>query len=163
MRLSRRGLLGSAAAISAAPILRARAQSKPVIKLGVLTDLSGTYRDNTGPTSVAAAQMAIEEMKPHLDFDVTLISADHQNKPDVAATIARQWFDQGIDAAIDVPTSSVALAVAEVAKEKDKMMLNASATVAALTDAQCSPNSIVWSFDTYENAQSTGGTLVKQG
>ena len=114
----------------------------------MLTDLSGTYRDNTGPTSVAAAQLAIEEMKPHLSFDVELISADHQNKPDVASTIARQWFDQGIDAAIDVPTSSVALAVAQVAKEKDKIMLNASATVAALTYEQCSPNSIVWSFDT---------------
>ncbi len=162
MSISRRVLLGSAAAVSL-PLVRPRAQGKPVIRLGVLTDLSGTYRDNTGPTSVAAAQLAIDEMKPHLDFDVTLTSADHQNKPDVAATLARQWFDQGIDAAIDVPTSSVALAVAEVAKEKDKMMLNASATVAALTDAQCSPNSIVWSFDTYENAQSTGGTLVKQG
>lgn len=162
MSISRRALLGSAAAASV-PLVRARAQGKPVIKLGVLTDLSGTYRDNTGPTSVAATQLAIEELKPHLGFDVELISADHQNKPDVAATIARQWFDQGVDAAIDVPTSSVALAVAQVAKEKDKMMLNASATVAALTDAQCSPNTIVWSFDTYENAQSTGGTLVKQG
>jgi branched-chain amino acid transport system substrate-binding protein len=162
MSISRRLLLGSTAAMSV-PLVRPRAQGKPTLRLGVLTDLSGTYRDNTGPTSVAAAQLAIEEMKPHLDFEVTLTSADHQNKPDVAATIARQWFDQGIDAAIDVPTSSVALAVAEVAKEKDRMMLNASATVAALTDAQCSPNSIVWSFDTYENAQSTGGTLVKQG
>ena len=163
MSISRRGLLGSAAVLSSAPLIRPRAQGKPIIKLGVLTDLSGTYRDNTGPTSVAAAKLAVEEMKSHIDFDVDLISADHQNKPDVAATIARQWFDQGIDAAIDIPTSSVALAVAEVAKEKDKMMLNASATAAALTDAQCSPNSIVWSFDTYENAQSTGGTLVKNG
>src|SRR5690242_19155483 len=163
MLLSRRGLLGSAAAISTAPIIRARAQSKPVIKLGVMTDLSGTYRDNTGPTSVAAAQLAIEEMKPHLSFDVELISADHQNKPDVASTIARQWFDQGVDAAIDVPTSSVALAVAQVAKEKDRIMLNASATVAALTYEQCSPNSIVWSFDTWENAHSTGGALMASG
>ena len=144
MRLTRRGLLGSAAVLGTTPILRARAQSKPVIKVGVLTDLSGTYRDNTGPTSVAAAQLAIEEMKAHLSYDVELISADHQNKPDVAATIARQWYDQGIDATIDVPTSSVALAVAQVAKEKDKIMLNASATVAALTWQQCSPNSIVW-------------------
>jgi len=163
MQLSRRHLLGSAAALGTAPILRARAQSKPVIKLGVLTDLSGTYRDNTGPTSVAAAQLAIDEMKPHLSFDVELISADHQNKPDVAATIARQWYDQGVDATIDVPTSSVALAVAQVAKEKDKIMLNASATVAALTWQQCSPNSIVWSFDTYENAHNTGGALMAAG
>ena len=133
MQLSRRGLLVAPPPSRQRPLFRARAQSKPVIKLGVLTDLSGTYRDNTGPTSVAAAQLAIDEMKPHLSFDVELISADHQNKPDVAATIARQWYDQGIDAAIDVPTSSVALAVAQVAKEKDKIMLNASATVAALT------------------------------
>ena len=163
MSISRRGLLGSAAVLSSVPLIRARAQGRPVIKLGVLTDLSGTYRDNTGPTSILATQLAIEEMKPHLNFDVEMISADHQNKPDVAATIARQWCDQGIDAIIDVPTSSVALAVGEVAKEKDKIMLNASATVSALTDQQCSPNTIVWSFDTYENAQSTGGTLVKQG
>jgi branched-chain amino acid transport system substrate-binding protein len=164
MSLSRRHLLTSAAALTAAPLIRARAQSKPVIRLGVLTDLSGTYRDNTGPTSVAAAQLAIEEMHPHLSFDVELISADHQNKPDVAASIARQWFDdKGIDAIIDVPTSSVALAVAQVAKEKDKIMLNASATVAALTWQQCSPNSIVWSFDTWENAHSTGGALLAAG
>jgi branched-chain amino acid transport system substrate-binding protein len=164
MSLTRRYLLGSAAAMTAAPLVRARAQGKPVIRLGVLTDLSGTYRDNTGPTSVAAAQLAIEEMHPHLGFEVELISADHQNKPDVAASIARQWFDdKGIDAVIDVPTSSVALAVAQVAKEKDKIMLNASATVAALTYEQCSPNSIVWSFDTWENAHSTGGALMAAG
>ena len=165
MLLSRRGLLGTAAAaaLSAVPIIRARAQGKPSIKLGVLTDLSGTYRDNTGPTSVAAAQLAIDEMKSSLSFDVELISADHQNKPDIAASIARQWFDQGVDGIIDVPTSSVALAVGQVAKEKDKMMLNASATVAALTDDQCSPNTIVWSFDTYENAHSTGGSLMAAG
>ena len=133
MHLSRRNLLGSAAALSSSPVARVRAQAKPKITIGVLTDLSGTYRDNTGPTSVAATQLAVDEMQPHLDFDVEVISADHQNKPDVAASIARQWFDQGVDVAADVPTSSVALAVAQVAKEKDKIMLNASATVAALT------------------------------
>jgi branched-chain amino acid transport system substrate-binding protein len=163
MSLSRRTLLGSAAALSAVPTIRARAQGKAKITIGVLTDLSGTYRDNTGPTSVAATQLAVEEMRPHLDFDVEVISADHQNKPDVAASITRQWFDQGVDVTADVPTSSVALAVGQVAREKDKIMLNASATVAALTDAQCSPNTIVWSFDTYENAHSTGGSLMSQG
>src|SRR5271155_1311838 len=75
MSVSRRLLLGGAAALPAPPIMRARPKAKPVIKLGVLTDLSGTYRDNTGPTSVAAAQQAIDEMKPHIDFDVELISA----------------------------------------------------------------------------------------
>ncbi len=160
---TRRTLLGGAAALTLAPAARLRAADRPKITIGVLTDLSGTYRDNTGPTSLAATQLAVEEMMPHLDCDVEVISADHQNKPDVAAGIARQWFDAGVDVAADVPTSSVALAVAQVAREKDKLMLNASATVASLTDAQCSPNTIVWSFDTYENAASTGGSLLAQG
>ena len=142
---------------------RLRAQGRPKITIGVLTDLSGTYRDNTGPTSLAATQLAVDEMKPHLDCDIEVIGADHQNKPDVAISIVRQWFDSGVDVAADVPTPSVALAVAQVAKEKDKLMLNASAAVSSLTDDQCSPNTIVWSFDTYENAHSTGGSLVKQG
>ncbi|HVC63829.1 MAG TPA: ABC transporter substrate-binding protein [Acetobacteraceae bacterium] len=164
MRLSRRTLLTSAAALSAAPVVRARAQGKPVIKLGVLTDLSGTYRDNTGPTTIACVQQAIAEFNPSAHgFEVDLRQADHQNKPDVASSISRQWFDEGVLAAIDVPTSSVALAVAQVAKEKDKIMLNASATVTDITDSQCSPNSIVWSFDTYENAASTGGAMVRAG
>ena len=155
MRLTRRGLMGSAAVLGTTPILRARAQSKPVIKLGVLTDLSGTYRDNTGPTTVACVQQAIAEFNPSAHgFEVDLRQADHQNKPDVAASIARQWYDEGVLGTIDVPTSSVALAVAQVAKEKDKIMLNASATTTDLTDGQCSPNTIVWSFDTYENAAS---------
>jgi branched-chain amino acid transport system substrate-binding protein len=149
--------------MSTVPLLRPRAQSKTKIVIGVLTDLSGTYRDNTGPTSVAATQLAVEEMRPHLDFEVEVMSADHQNKPDIAASISRQWFDQGVDVVADVPTSSVALAVGQVAREKDKIMLNASATVASLTDDQCSPNTIVWSFDTYENAHSTGGSLMAQG
>jgi branched-chain amino acid transport system substrate-binding protein len=163
MITTRRTLIGGAAALSLAPLAGPRAQGRTKLTIGVLTDLSGTYRDNTGPTSLAATQLAVEEMRPHLDCDVEVISADHQNKPDVAASLARQWFDSGVDVAADVPTSSVALAVAQVAKDKDKIMLNASATVSSLTDEQCSPNSIVWSFDTYENAHSTGGSLVAQG
>ncbi len=163
MLISRRGLLGSAA-LAAIPVARPRAQAKLVIRIGVLTDLSGTYRDNVGPTSIACSRQAVEEFgAPSHGFEVELLSADHQNKPNIAASITRQWFDQGVDAVADVPTSSTALAVAQVAREKDKIMLNASATVAALTDAQCSPNTIVWSFDTYSNAQSTGGALMKGG
>ena len=163
MPVSRRLLLGGAAALSAAPIMRARAQGKPSIKLGVLTDLSGTYRDNTGPTSVAAAQQAIDEMKPHLSFDVELISADHQNKPDVASTIARQWYDQGVAATIDVPTSSVALAVQGVTREKNKIFLASGPATTALTGEQCSPNFVHWTYDTYMLAKSTGGAMVKAG
>lgn len=164
MQLSRRGLLGSAAVLSTAPMLCARAQARPKLRLGVLTDLSGTYRDNTGPNSVACARQAVVEFNPSAHgFDVELISADHQNKPDVASTIARQWYDQGIDATVDVPTSSVALAVAEVTKEKNKIMLNASAASTDVTDRQCSPNTIVWSFDNYMMAVSQGGSIVRQG
>lgn len=167
MQFSRRGLLGTAAALSTVPVISARAQGsgngKPKVKVGVLTDLSGTYRDNTGPTSLAAATMAVEEFNPSAHgFEIEMISADHQNKPDIASAIARQWFDQGVDAVIDVPTSSVALAVADVARDKDKIMLNASATVSSLTDQQCSPNTIVWSFDTYENAVSSGGAGMRR-
>jgi branched-chain amino acid transport system substrate-binding protein len=163
MPVSRRLLLGGAAALSAAPMIRARAQSKPTISVGVLTDLSGTYRDNTGPTSVACSQQAVAEIGSSYGFEVAFRSADHQNKPDVAASIARQWFDGGVDAIIDVPTSSVALAVSQVAKEKDKILLDASAAAMEVTADQCSPNTIVWSFDTYEKAHSTGGALMKQG
>lgn len=164
MPITRRAALAGTAALSTMPIVHARAQKAAPIRVGVLTDLGGTYRDNTGPNSVICARQAIEEFNPSSHgFSVDFLEADHQNKPDVAATIARQWFDQGVDAIIDVPTSSVALAVAQVAKEKDKIMLNASAATTDLTAKQCSPNTIVWSFDTYMMAESNGGATVKSG
>lgn len=162
MRITRRDMLGAAAA-SALPLVKARAQSKPNIRLGVLTDLSGTYRDTTGPNSVLCARQAIKEFNPESHgFTVDLIQADHQNKPDVASSIARQWFDQGVDAVIDVPTSSVALAVGQVAKEKNKLMLNGSAASEDVTDAQCNPNTLRWSFNNYTLAQSAAN-VVKGG
>lgn len=164
MEISRRNLIAGVAAGAAMPLRLARAQAKPTIRIGVLNDMSGTYRDTTGFTSVVCAQQAVDEFNPSAHgFQIELLKADHQNKPDVASAIARQWFDQGVQAAIDVPTSSVALAVAEVAREKDRMMLNGSATTTALTDSQCSPNTVLWSFDTYELAQSQGGATVKAG
>ena len=164
MPISRRTMLGSAAALSTLPLMPARAQPKAKIRLGVLTDLSGPYRDDTGANSVACTHQAVEEFNPlSHGFDVEVIQADHQNKPDVATSIARQWCDQGIDALIDVPTSPVALAVAQVVREKDKIMLNGSATTTDLTDTQCSPNTIVWSFDTYMMAQSQGGAMMRSG
>ena len=93
-----------------------------------------------------------------------MIFADHQNKPDIGAGIARQWFDQGdVDAVVDVPTSSVALAVNTVCREKNKVMLNSGAATTDLTGAQCSPNTIHWTYDTYMLAKSTGGAMVKAG
>ncbi|MBO0710134.1 MAG: ABC transporter substrate-binding protein [Acetobacteraceae bacterium] len=160
---TRRRLIGAAAGAAVLPLVPVRAQGRPKIRIGVLTDLSGTYRDNTGPTSVAASALAVQEFASNAGFEVELLNADHQNKPDVGASLARQWFDNGVDVVADVPTSSVALAVAEVARQKDKIMLNASATVSSLTGEQCSPNTIVWSFDTYMNAKSTGGAVTRAG
>ena len=163
MPVSRRNLLKTAAVASTFRPGLGRAQEKAAIRIGVLTDLSGTYRDNTGPTSVACCRQAVEEFAESNGLAVEVLSADHQNKPDVASSIARQWFDQGVDAIADVPTSSVALAVSQIAREKDKILLDASAAAMEVTYNQCSPNTIVWSFDTYEKAHSTGGALVKSG
>ncbi|MDO9712084.1 ABC transporter substrate-binding protein [Paracraurococcus lichenis] len=161
MQATRRGLLAATAVTAAAP--RARAQGRPKIRIGVLNDQSGTYRDTTGLTSIACVQQAVQDFGDR-GFEVEVLRADHQNRPDTGATIARQWIDRdGVDVIADVPTSSVALAVGEVCRQKDRIHLNASATAVALTGEQCSPNTIVWSFDTYMMAASTGGAVVKAG
>jgi branched-chain amino acid transport system substrate-binding protein len=160
----RRTVLGAGATTIAAPLLRARAKL-PNIRIGVLTDLSGPYRDSMGPTSVICTKQAL------LDFhsaggslEAEVLSADHQNKPDIGAGIARAWIDNDdVDVIADVPNSAVALAVALVCRDKDKIHLNASATADALTGSQCSPNTIVWSWDNYMLARSTGGAMVKSG
>ena len=159
MAISRRALI---AATAVAPFARAQAPA-PTIRLGVLNDQSGPYRDDTGLTSVACVRQAAQEFGDH-GFAVEILSADHQNKPDVGAGIARQWFDRdGVDAVIDVPTSSVALAVNQVCREKNKVHLNSGAATPDLTGKQCSPNTVHWTFDTYMLAKSTGGAMVKQG
>jgi branched-chain amino acid transport system substrate-binding protein len=161
--ISRRTLIGTAAAATVLPAMRARAQA-PVLKLGVLNDMSGNYRDDGGPTGVACAQQAIDEFASANGLTVELLSADHQNKADIGASIARQWFDRdGVDAIVDVPTSSVALAVSTVCREKNKIMLNSGGGTSALTGKQCSPNTIHWTYDTYMLAKSPGLSMVKLG
>ncbi len=164
MAISRRSLIGSAAVAATLPRAAARAAT-PGIKLGVLTDMSGTYSTDTGKGSVVCTQQAVSEfMAAHPGFAVEVISADHQNKPDVGATIARQWFDRdGVDAIVDVPTSSVALAVNTVVKEKNKVFLNSAAGTPDLTGKQCTPNTVHWAYDTYMLGRSTGQALVKAG
>jgi len=164
MTLSRRTLLGTAAAAGTMPLLPARAQT-PTIKIGVLNDMSGIYQNTGGMTSVICARQAIEEFNPSAKgFNVEVIFADHQNKPDTAVAIARQWFDRdGVDLLLDVPTSSVALACQEVAREKNKVYLISGAASAALTGDKCSPNAVHWTYDTYMLAKSTGGAMVKAG
>jgi branched-chain amino acid transport system substrate-binding protein len=164
MQISRRSMLGATAAATAVPRRFARAQT-PTLRIGVLNDQSGTYRDDGGPTGVVCCKQAL------LDFGVSakglnveVIAADHQNKPDVGASIARQWFDQGgVDAIVDVPTSSVGLAVATVCREKNKVMLNSGTGTSDMTGKQCSPNTIHWTYDTYMLGKSTGGAIAKAG
>ena len=164
MQMSRRTLLGSALAAGAAPFA-VRAAETPVIRLGVLTDLSGPYRDTAGPGSVACARQAAEEaMAAFPGLRVEVLKADHQNKADVGAGIAREWFDRGgVDAIIDVPNSGVGLAIAQVAHEKDKVFLITGAGSADLTGKRCAPTSVHWTFDTYMLSRSNGGALVQAG
>ncbi len=122
MLLSRRSLIAATAAVTALP-RRSRAQARPTIRIGVMNDMSGPYRDVTGPTGVACAKQAVREFAPGA-FDVEVLSADHQNKPDVAVSLAREWSDQRcVDIIIDVAATSCALALASVCKEKNKIMI----------------------------------------
>jgi len=156
------GALASLAAVSGA----ANAQvSDDLIKIGVLNDMSGLYADLGGQGSVVAARMAVEDFgAAGKGMKVEIISADHQNKPDVGSSIARQWFDTDrVDVIVDVPTSSVALAVNQVAKEKKKAMLNSGAASSDLTGKDCSPNTVHWTYDTWMLANGTGSAIVKTG
>jgi branched-chain amino acid transport system substrate-binding protein len=164
MQLGRRQLLATGAAAGAVTALPklSRAQAANTIRIGVMNDMSGTYKDNTGPGSVACAQQAIAEFGSK-GFNVELIFADHQNKPDVGVNLARQWYDQGVDMILDVPTSSVGLAVQNVSREKNKLALNVGSATSDLTGAQCSPSGLHWAYDTYMLAKSTGGATVKAG
>ncbi|MCA3271940.1 MAG: ABC transporter substrate-binding protein [Roseomonas sp.] len=163
MQVSRRNILAGAAATGALPLSLARAQAANTVRIGVMTDMSGMYRDNTGPTSVAAAREAAAEFGASHGFRVEIIEADHQNRPDVGVNLARQWYDQGMDLIIDVPTSSVGLAVSNVAREKNKAYINVGSATADLTGTQCSPNTIHWAYDTFMLARSTGGATVRAG
>ena len=163
MQVSRRNVIAGAAATGALPLSLARAQAANTVRIGVMTDMSGTYRDNTGPTSVAATREAAAEFGASHGFRVEVIEADHQNRPDVGVNLARQWYDQGIDLILDVPTSSVGLAVSGVAREKNKAYINVGSATADMTGAQCSPNTIHWAYDTYMLARSTGGATVRAG
>jgi branched-chain amino acid transport system substrate-binding protein len=155
-------LLGAALAIAAGT--GAYAQDKN-IKIGVLTDNSGLYSDLGGAGSTLAAQMAVEDSGlAAKGWKVDVISADHQNKPDIATNIARQWVDvEKVDIFMDVLNSGVALAVNNLVKEKNSIMINTGAATSDLTNAQCSPNTIHWVYDTYMLANSTGQALVKAG
>ena len=155
-------LLGIALGLFAGGL--ALAQDKTV-KVGVLTDNSGLYSDLGGAGSTLAAQMAIEDSGlVAKGWKIDLISADHQNKPDIGTNIGRQWIDvEKVDIFMDVLNSGVALAVNNLVKEKNSIMINTGAATSDLTNAQCSANTIHWVYDTYMLANSTGQALVKAG
>jgi branched-chain amino acid transport system substrate-binding protein len=153
-------------ALAAAAALTSAAQAEDItVKLGVLNDMSSLYSDIGGQGSVVAAKMAIADFDPAAHgMKVELVNADHLNKPDVGSNIARQWFDvDHVDAIIDVPTSSVALAINEVVREKNKVFLVSGAATSDLTGPKCSPNTVHWTYDTWMLANSTGKSIVKTG
>ncbi|MBB3897367.1 ABC transporter substrate-binding protein [Roseococcus suduntuyensis] len=165
---SRRTLLGAAATApvwGALPYRSARAQAANTIRIGVMNDQSGLYRDLSGPGSTQAVRLAVQESGiAQRGVTVEVIQADHQNRPDVGSTVVRQWIDRdNVDVIVDVPTSSVALAVNTIVRERNKVFLNSGAATSDLTGAQCSPNTIHWTYDTWMLANSTGGAMVAAG
>ena len=154
-------LMACAALGLAAPAL---AQDKNV-KIGVLNDMSSLYADIGGPNSVVAIKMAVEDSGlPAKGWTIEVLSGDHQNKPDIGVNIARQWIDaEKVDAIADTPNSGVALAVSNVVREKNAVLLNSGAASADLTGKACSPNTISYTYDTYMLANGTGKALTKAG
>ncbi|MFM7255273.1 MAG: ABC transporter substrate-binding protein [Betaproteobacteria bacterium] len=156
-----------AALIALAVAGAAQAQiSDGLVKIGVLNDMSGLYADIGGPGSVVAARMAVDDYlkASKSQLKVEIVSADHLNKPDVGSTVARRWFDtERVDMIVDVPTSSVGLAVAGIVKEKNKVMVNTGSATADLTGKACNANTVHWLYDTWMLANGTGKAIVKSG
>ncbi|GIX09328.1 ABC transporter substrate-binding protein [Elioraea sp.] len=168
MAFNRRTLLAGAAGAAlplVTPLRHARAQAANTIRIGVLNDQSGLYRDLAGPGSTQAVRLAVRESGiTTKGVNVEVIEADHQNKPDVGSTIVRQWLDRdGVDVVVDVPTSSVALAVSTLCRERDKVFLNSSAATSDLTGQACAPTTVHWTYDTWMLAHGTGAALVQTG
>ena len=135
------------------------------IRIGVMNDMSGPYADFQGAGSVVAAKLAVEDYGGKAaGLPVEIISGDHLNKPDVGSVMAREWFDtKGVDAIADLPNSAVALAVNQLIKEKNKVLLGSGVGTDALTGAQCSPNAVQWTYDTYELGHAVGHAVVQRG
>jgi len=139
--------------------------SDDVVKIGVLTDMSSLYADATGKGSVAAVQMAVSDYGGNVKGKpVEVVYADHQNKPDVGVAIARNWYDnEKVDAIFDVPTSSVALPISALTREKNKININSGGGSSDITGKACSPNTVHWTYDTYALSHVAGKAMVKRG
>ena len=163
--IGRRSLLATGLAAGTSLALPARAATAQTIRIGVLTDMAGAYAANTGPGSVLATQMGIEDFaKAHPNIKVELLSADMQLKPDVALAIAGDWYDnRGVDVVMDLPLSSAAFAVGEMAKAKDKLAIFTGAASADLSGPRCGPNHLHWAYDTWSMPHGVVDALVKEG
>jgi branched-chain amino acid transport system substrate-binding protein len=162
--MHRRTLLAGLAAATALGGRAARAEAPP-LRIGVLNDMSGVYADYQGIGSVIAAELAVADFgAPPAGRAVEVLSADHQNKPDLGAAIARRWIDtEGVDMILDVPNSAVALAVAEIVREKNRVFMGSGAGTSDLTGKACSPNTVHWTYDTWEAGHALGRAVVAQG
>jgi len=161
--LDRRGFLVTGAALSVLPRF-ARAQNSKPLKIGVMNDMSGPYADHQGIGSVLCAQMAADDFAARAGVPVEIVFADHQNKPDIGLNIARRWYDnENVDVILDVPNSAVALAVSGLTREKNKVLIGSGAGSSVLTGAQCSPNFIHWTYDTWSLGHSLGRALTQEG
>ncbi|MFA6268000.1 MAG: ABC transporter substrate-binding protein [Pseudolabrys sp.] len=155
-----------ALAALAASLACGTAQAQQInVKIGVLTDMSSLYADLAGPGSVEAAKLAVEDFaKINPNVKVEIISADHQNKPDIATNIANEWYDRdGVDMIVDVPNSGVALAINEVARAKGKAFIDSGAASSDLTGPKCNATTVHWTYDTWMLANGTGKAIVKTG
>lgn len=160
-----RKFLMSTAAVGLTAMPALAEVSDNVVKIGILNDQSGVYADFGGKSSFEAAKMAVEDFGGKvLDAPVEVITADHQNKPDIASNIARQWYDtEQVDSIMELTSSSVGLAVQALSLEEKKITVNTGAATTELTGAQCSPYGFHWAYDTHALAVGTGGALVKEG
>jgi len=161
--LTRRATLGGLTALAAGGARSARGQSDATIRIGVLNDQSGVYRDVGGPGSVVCVKQAVAEFATQHGLTVDVRVADHQNKPDIGVAIVRRWFEQGVDVVADVQGSAIGLALNNLVRERDKVMLACNVATSDLTGKACSPNTVHFAHDTYMLGNSTGSAMVRRG
>ncbi|MCO6415263.1 ABC transporter substrate-binding protein, partial [Siccirubricoccus sp. KC 17139] len=165
MGFHRRTVLQAAAATTLGGLSRrrARAQAANTIKIALLTDMSGQYRDFTGPTELACVRQAAAEFA-NRGFNIEVLAGDNQNRADVGSNLTRAWIDrEGVDVIVDGGASSVALAVNDIIRDRNKVFLNTTSATSDLTGRACTPNLVHWTYDTWNVSKSTAAAMVKQG
>ncbi|WP_149539773.1 ABC transporter substrate-binding protein [Siccirubricoccus phaeus] len=165
MGIHRRTVLQAGAATAAAGLSRrrARAQAANTIRIALLTDMAGQYKDNTGPTQLACVRQAAAEFA-NRGFNIEVLAGDNQNRPDIGSNLVRAWIDRsGVDVIVDGGASSVALAINDIIRDRNKVYLNSTSATSDLTGKACSPNTVHWTYDTWMLAKTVGTAMVKDG